>query len=111
MLSAVEHLDAFKTSFNTKYASRLDALLGKNLTFRNSSKTAEEPSRSRSRTLEWAVSHDCTGISDYNIIHHTADIIAGTNYAQGLDWNADVFFFATIVNGKLDEYNFHPIPT
>ena len=43
MPSAIEYLDAFKTSFNTKDASRLDALLGENFTFRNSSKTAEEP--------------------------------------------------------------------
>ena len=110
MPSAIEYLDAFKTSFNTKDASRLDALLDENFTFRNSSKTADEPIRSRSGTLEWAVSGDCTDISDYNVIHDTADIIAGTHSAEGPDWSADVFFFATIVNGKLDEYNVHPIP-
>ena len=42
MPSAIEYLDAFKTSFNTKDASRLDALLGENFTFRNSSKTADD---------------------------------------------------------------------
>ena len=111
MPGAIGHLDAFKTSFNTKDASSLDALLGENFTFRNTSKTAEEPIRSRGGTIEWAVSGDCTDISKHNVIHDTADIIAGTHSAEGPDWSTDVFFFATIINGKLDKYNVNQIPT
>lgn len=102
MATAMDYLDAFRTSFVDGDTARLDSLSTDDFTFTDQVRGL---TRSKSETLAWALSGSCLTIDDYRIVHEGEDCIAGTHTARGPDSHSHVFFFAKTSGDKVSEWH------